>query len=439
MAYISDRKEEEGNLYFLLCETEETEGVRKEAEEMLKVYPEIVESYEKLNKSIKTFSTNSKIMPNTYQSLIENCLDEEHYTAALDLLDSFQNEQFYPPKLHIRKMMEIIVNPKVDKDINFKSYKILQHVLYTTGSIAFENIWNFENHSDPEEVWPVGYDSFWAFIKDKFNSLTQNIDDNDQSTRILLFLEQIVNVFEIDMRIKQRKFFSSILLRLVTRSRTNLRIVIDSLITSVFSKEIPMEAIRLSQRLLDQIIILSYAGHICRDSLKNEMYLQINLLEPSRMISFLQTLLSNTFKYQLIEKALLDSDLSNIKKEKKLILSSLSLVKITKIFLYSIPYTRNLTEPVAIWRHIFFYSSILQSYVNAKTLRQEKQGKVVIVHGLDDEEMDVVADDLISKRLKDLKKWLKQKDMGDLKDRSELLLEMMDADAKQIKIFVDEE
>lgn len=76
--------------------------------------------------------------------------------------------------------MEIIVNPKVDKDINFKSYKILQHVLYTTGSIAFENIWNFENHSDPEEVWPVGYDSFWAFIKDKFNSLTQNIDDNDQ-------------------------------------------------------------------------------------------------------------------------------------------------------------------------------------------------------------------------------------------------------------------
>ncbi|PKY18475.1 hypothetical protein RhiirB3_405629 [Rhizophagus irregularis] len=53
--------------------------------------------------------------------------------------------------------------------------------------------------------------------------------------------------------------------------------------------------------------------------------------------------------------------------------------------------------------------------------------------------MDVVADDLISKRLKELKKWLKQKDMGDLKDRSELLLEMMDADAKQIKIFVDEE
>lgn len=149
--------------------------------------------------------------------------------------------------------------------------------------------------------------------------------------------------------------------------------------------------------------------------------------------------MSNTFKYQLIEKALLDSDLSNIKKEKKLILSSLSLVKITKIFLYSIPYTRNLTEPVAIWRHIFFLSSILQSYVNAKTLRQEKQGKVVIVHGLDDEEMDVVADDLISKRLKELKKWLKQKDMGDLKDRSELLLEMMDADAKQIKIFVDEE
>jgi hypothetical protein len=63
---------------FLFHETEETEGVWKEAEDMLKEHPEVVESYEKLNKPIKTFPTNSKIMPNTYQSLIENCLDEEH-------------------------------------------------------------------------------------------------------------------------------------------------------------------------------------------------------------------------------------------------------------------------------------------------------------------------------------------------------------------------
>jgi hypothetical protein len=107
-------------------------------------------------------------------------------------------------------------------------------------------------------------------------------------------------------------------------------------------------------------------------------------------------------------------------------------VKITDVFLPSIPYTRSLTEPIAIWRHIFFLSSILQSYVNAKTLRQEKQGKVVIIHGLG----NVVADDLISKKIKELKKWLKQKNMGDLKDRSELLLEMMDANATQISIFV---
>jgi hypothetical protein len=85
-------------------------------------------------------------------------------------------------------MMDIIVNPKVDKDIASKSFKILQHVLYSTGSVAFENIWNFEkDHSEPDDVWPIGYDNFWAFVKDKFNSLTQNIDDNDQVRVFLLF------------------------------------------------------------------------------------------------------------------------------------------------------------------------------------------------------------------------------------------------------------
>ncbi|GBC05337.1 hypothetical protein RclHR1_06180022 [Rhizophagus clarus] len=254
MPYISDREISEEGIIFKFCETEETEGVKKEAEEMLKDYPELVESYEKLNKPLKTFSTNSKIMPNTYQSLIENCLDEEHYTAALQFMDSFQNEQYYPSKVHIRQVMDIIVNPKVDKDITYKSYKILQHVLCSTGSIAFENIWNFEkDHSEPEDVWPIGYDNFWMFIKDKFNSLAQNIDDTDQSSRILLLIEQIVNVFEIDIRIKKRKLSSSILLRLVTRSRTSLRIILESLILSGFSKEISMEAIRLLQRLLDQV------------------------------------------------------------------------------------------------------------------------------------------------------------------------------------------
>ncbi|RIA82897.1 hypothetical protein C1645_487880 [Glomus cerebriforme] len=181
---------------------------------MLKTYPELVELYEKLNKPIKQFSalTNSKIMPNTYQSLIENCLDEEHNVAALDLLESFQNEYYYPPKHHIRRMMDIIVNPPADKDkdVSFKSYKILQHVLYSTGSSAFENIWNFEKVcSEQEDVWPIGYNNFWAFIKDKFMLSTQ-ITNDDQSTRILLLLEQIVSVFEVDMQIKQVSLFYTI-------------------------------------------------------------------------------------------------------------------------------------------------------------------------------------------------------------------------------------
>ncbi|RIA82898.1 hypothetical protein C1645_487881 [Glomus cerebriforme] len=146
------------------------------------------------------------------------------------------------------------------------------------------------------------------------------------------------------------------------------------------------------------------------------------------MILFLQTLLSNTFRYQLIDNALLDSDLNSIKKFKPLIKSPLNLEKIAKVFFHSLPYNRNLTEPIAIWRHLFFLNSILQSYINAKSLRQGKE----VIYGLEDKELYVIFDDLISKRLTELKRWLKTKNMEDLKAQSELLLDMIGAYAKQI-------
>jgi len=110
--------------------------------------------------------------------------------------------------------------------------------------------------------------------------------------------------------------------------------------------------------------------------------------------------------------------------------SPLDLRKIAKVYFYSIPYCRNLTESTATWRHIFFLRSILQSYISAKTLKQGNE----IFHGLEDDEVDVIINDLIITRVEELKKWLlKKKSMKkDLKSRSELLLEMVDADVKQI-------
>ena len=59
-----------------------------EAEEMLKTYPELIESYKKLNNPTKGFSIakNSKILPNTYQSLIDNCLEENHSNYCIIIL-----------------------------------------------------------------------------------------------------------------------------------------------------------------------------------------------------------------------------------------------------------------------------------------------------------------------------------------------------------------
>ncbi|CAG8704744.1 14199_t:CDS:2, partial [Funneliformis mosseae] len=431
MSYISSREITEDGVSFLFCESEGAEGVWKEVEEMLKSYPELVESYKRLNKRIKGFSAEKlkspKAMPNTYISFIDICLDENHNNAALDLLESFQNENYYPPKDHIRKMMDFIADLTLDKNICSKSYKVLQHTLHATGSIAFEDMWSFEENN-LDDIWPIGYDNFWMFIKSRFNSAMNTKDD--QSERMLLFLEQVVNIFEIDMQIKQENFSSSILLRLIPKSvgklRGNPKVIIDSLLTPFYSEEISMETVRLSQRLFDQIIILSYAGYICNDSLTNEVYLQINKLDSSMMTLFLQTLFSNTFRCQLLNIALLDSDFNELKRKpgmKKLISSPLSLEKIAKLYFYSMPYC--LTEPDAIWRHMFFLNSILQSYISTKTLIQGK----IVYHGLEEEEVDVITDDLIITRVKELKKWIKKKKMEkDLKTRSELLLDMIDTD-----------
>jgi hypothetical protein len=81
---------------------------------------------------------------------------------------------------------------------------------------------------------------------------------------------------------------------------------------------------------------------------------------------------------------------------------------------------------------MFFLSSILQSYISAKTLRQGK----MIFHGLDEEEVKVINDNLISTRLKELKKWVKKGTVGKDISRSVLLLEMMNADVKQISTFI---
>ena len=84
-------------------------------------------------------------------------------------------------------MMDIIVDPRVEKVIASKSYKILQHTLYSTGSNAFEKIWDFERiNSEHEDLWPIGFDNFWAFIKNKFNLSTQNTEDGQVKKNFLI-------------------------------------------------------------------------------------------------------------------------------------------------------------------------------------------------------------------------------------------------------------
>ncbi|CAG8806308.1 19212_t:CDS:2, partial [Racocetra fulgida] len=150
------------------------------ANEILKKHPELLELYENLN----NFSTNlpqSRTMPNGYQSLIDNCLEENHFKqklmtyfiddAALDLLESCQT--YKQIRQHIRRLMDIIASDQVDDDIASRAYKVLQHILQTSGNAAFQYIWTSEQIDTEEGTLWANYVNFWKFIEKQFTSLTK--------------------------------------------------------------------------------------------------------------------------------------------------------------------------------------------------------------------------------------------------------------------------
>ncbi|CAG8841283.1 22898_t:CDS:2, partial [Racocetra persica] len=115
----------------------------------------------------------SRTMPNGYQSLIDNCLEENHYDAALDLLESCQSQHYHPPEQHIRRLMDIIASDQVDDYIASRAYKVLQHILQTSGNAAFQYIWTSEQIDTEEGTLWANYVNFWKFIEKQFTSLTK--------------------------------------------------------------------------------------------------------------------------------------------------------------------------------------------------------------------------------------------------------------------------
>ncbi|CAG8513016.1 10804_t:CDS:2 [Dentiscutata heterogama] len=163
------------------------------AGEILEKHPELLELYECLN-----------------------------YDAALDLLESCQSQHYHPPELHIRRLMNIIVNDQVDDDIASRAYKIFT----------------------------------CKFIENLFTSLTKV----DKSDRIMMILDHIVSVIEIDIKVKKEELNSTLLLKLIPKSygrvRTNIKDLVNALL-SPFHEEVSIETARLSQRILKQTMLSS--------------------------------------------------------------------------------------------------------------------------------------------------------------------------------------
>ncbi|CAG8717103.1 12831_t:CDS:2 [Cetraspora pellucida] len=395
MAYISESECSEAGILYVLRTSSTAEETSVTAEEILKKHPELLELYENLN----NFSTNlpqSRTMPNGYQSLIDNCLEENHYDAALDLLESCQSQHYHPPEQHIRRLMDIIASDQVDDDIASRAYKVLQHILQTSSNEAFQYIWTSERIDADEGTLWENYVNFWKFIENRFTSLIKV--NKDKHERIIMILDHIVNVIEIDIKVKKDQLNSSLLLQLIPKSygriRTNIKDPINVLLFP-FREEVSIEIARLSQRLLKQ------------------------------------TILSNTFKCMLLDLALRDTDLSLVPRQNRnMVNSPLSLVKFVNIYFDSKPYS-NKNNPIAmaLWRHIFILCSAFQSYINSKTMRVGHK----VFCGLDDEERKLIIDKVIIQRVNELMKRLEDQKMNsELKKNTKFLLEIMNIDIERI-------
>ncbi|CAG8572841.1 16530_t:CDS:2, partial [Cetraspora pellucida] len=395
MAYISESECSEAGILYVLRTSSTAEETSVTAEEILKKHPELLELYENLN----NFSTNlpqSRTMPNGYQSLIDNCLEENHYDAALDLLESCQSQHYHPPEQHIRRLMDIIASDQVDDDIASRAYKVLQHILQTSSNEAFQYIWTSERIDADEGTLWENYVNFWKFIENQFTSLIKV--NKDKHERIVMILDHIVNVIEIDNKVKKEQLNSSLLLQLIPKSygriRTNIKDPINVLLFP-FREEVSIEIARLSQRLLKQ------------------------------------TILSNTFKCMLLDLALRDTDLSLVPRQNRnMVNSPLSLVKFVNIYFDSKPYS-NKNNPIAmaLWRHIFILCSAFQSYINSKTMRVGHK----VFCGLDDEERKLIIDKVIIQRVSDLMKRIEDQKMNsELKKNTKFLLEIMNIDIERI-------
>ncbi|CAG8753507.1 15243_t:CDS:2 [Dentiscutata erythropus] len=423
--YISGSECSEAGVSYVLHMSDEEETVVT-AGEVLEKHPELLELYECLNNSLINFPSSplqSKTMPNGQQKLMIYFIDN----AALDLLESCQSQHYHPPEQHIQRLMDTIVSDQVDDDIASRSYKVLQHVLQTSGNAAFQNIWTFEQLDAEQGTLWENYVNFWKFIENLFTSLTKV----DKSDRIMMLLDHIVSVIEIDIKVKKEELNSTLLLKLIPKSygrvRTNIKDLVNALL-SPFHEEVSIETARLSQRILKQIIILSHAGHICSSSLITEIYQQMNKFKRSQLKLFLQTMLSSTFKCMLLDLALRNTDFSRIPRQNRaMVTSPLSFVKFVNIYFDSKPYNKN--DPTSLWRHIFILCSAFQSYVDSKTMRVGHK----VFCGLNDEERKLIIDKVINERVAELKKRIDGEKMdSELKKNTKFLLEIMNIDIERI-------
>ncbi|CAG8662347.1 12446_t:CDS:2, partial [Acaulospora morrowiae] len=405
------------------------------ADEVLKTKPELVELYEKLNVSIDNVpgEFQSIKMPNAYRSMIEDCLEENHYNAVFDLIESFQNSTYHPSEEQIRRLMDMIVNDEVENlDTATRAYRVLQHVLQTSGTEAFQNVWKLDEKEEYNKgsFWSQ-YTDFWRFIEIQFKPH----QDNDKEDRTIMLLDHIVNVFETDIRLKKGNLGSTMLLHLIPKSTGKLRHPIQTLMSPFNEEEIYTEIARISQRLLEQIVLLSFSGYICLDVLLTEVYLQINKHNPGQFQLFLQTIISNVFRFKILDRAFQDTSLIRIShQDRNYILTPINMTKIITIYFYSTPYYKNTTRSIATWRHIFMLYTLFQSYMNSKVLRIGDK-----VHcGLDEEEVNLIINGLVDERVEEIENSLEEENIdSDIKNRAEFFLKMLKIDIKRIKKLIN--
>ncbi|RCH92449.1 hypothetical protein CU098_009551, partial [Rhizopus stolonifer] len=374
-------------------------------------------------------------IPRRMQLMVIDYLEVNHSAVGMQLIENMFSTGKRPPSALLTALVNIMLQSKDrfrSRDAQRthwtqckQAYTLLIDVLTLFGPAIYNPIWNeflyfdipcdaqqnedMEDESSQYELLNIkelsAYRDIWDYIDKTLNESNSYLDSKCQ----VLVLDFFVNVLQTDLKEKlgnENKVASSIFFNSLSSgsfmSCTKFEKYLDILL-----KHYPHNNGHLCQlagNLLNMLITIScFDGISNLESLVNQLYSRFQKMEPETCAQLMQAIQYPTFLIGLLDKALADTDVSNVDKEyKKYRLFRHKPLRLEKVLFYVLSTLPNTNDIEALYRHTLVVSKYCMSVFSTAS----------VIHKQDSQETNSALDQeqfmlLIEHQNEALDKWEK--------------------------------